>query len=156
MENPYRAVFDKYAGEFSLDPALVDALGWQESSWQTDAFRFEPGFYERYLKNNPAYRDTIPRRISSSYGLLQVMAATARDYGFTGEPEELFKPDIGTKWGCHILSQLIHWSNGDLKQALGAYNAGKGNWRSGVAQRYAQKVLLHYAHFKVLDTKPKL
>lgn len=156
MENPYHALFEKIAQEFSLDPLLVAAVSWQESGWTTDAFRYEPAFYERYLKTNSAYIGAVPRRVAASYGLLQVMAPTARDYGFTGEPEELFVPAIGVKWGCYILSQLIRWADGDVKRALAAYNAGKGGANSAVGQRYAQKVLLHLDRLKVLDKSAKL
>lgn len=151
--NPYRALMEKVAAEFSLDPNLVEAVAHQESAFRTDAFRFEPAFYERYLKHLPEYRDAIPRRVSSSYGLLQVLFATARDYGYIGEPEELFQPAVGIKWGCYILSQLIRWADRDLTKALGAYNGGKGGWSRAVPAAYAQDVLRYY---KALDNSSKV
>lgn len=143
---PYRALIESTARGHGLDPNLVEAVSIAESSGQTDAFRFEPGFFDRYLKNHPTHGKENPRRVSSSYGLMQVMFTTAQQYGFFDEPEELFKPDVGLQFGCLHLKRMLQWANGDVRKALAAYNGGQGNWTGAQPQQYASKVL------KLLDT----
>jgi soluble lytic murein transglycosylase-like protein len=140
---PYRADIEAAAKRHLLDPDLVEALVVVESSGQADAFRFEPAFYERYLEGKPEYRGAIPRRISSSYGLCQVMYPVARELGFKGQPEELFVPATSLEYGCRKLRALIDWSLGNVDAALAAYNGGKvGNRRAPYRnQRYVTKVI---------------
>lgn len=137
----YNALITATATVYGLDPWLVMALAYKESSLHADAFRYEPGFWERYLKNNPAYAEAIPRRVSSSYGLMQVMFPTAVEHGHAGEPEELFVPATNLRFGCAILKSLLAWAEDDETKALGAYNAGKGNATSSTAKAYATDVL---------------
>ncbi len=44
-----------------LQPYLLFLSVIVESAGNTDAFRFEPGFWNRYLKHNPIYRHLNPR-----------------------------------------------------------------------------------------------
>src|SRR3972149_4673874 len=129
------------AARYSLPPRLVEAVVLQESAGHTDAFRFEPAFWRRYLAGKPQYQDAIPRRVSSSYGLMQVMYTTAVERGFTGFPEELFIPENGLEWGCCHLRHLMDWTSKfpvsverQKLSALAAYNGGMG----GNAPRYAE------------------
>jgi soluble lytic murein transglycosylase-like protein len=140
----YRTEIEGAAHEHGLEPDLVEGVVLTESSGRTDAFRYEPGFYERYLKGRPAWKDQIPRRISSSYGLMQVMYTTAVEHGFTGEPEELFIPKRGLDMGCTILAHLMEWSELDPMKALAAYNGGKGM----LPTDYAKKVWKNYEAVK--------
>jgi soluble lytic murein transglycosylase-like protein len=138
-----RAIADA-AAKYGLDADLLEAQVLVESGGNTDAFRFEAGFYDRYLRGKPEWSGLVPRRISSSYGLLQVMYPTAREHGFTGEPEFLFVPAVGLEWGAKHLGGLVEWAEGDIIRALAAYNGGKlGNdappYRN---ESYAQRVLL--------------
>lgn len=135
------------AGKEQVDPALVAAIVAAESSGRTDAFRFEPAFWRRYCLNNPLYSQDTPRRVASSYGLMQVMYPTARERGFPGPPELLFIPEIGLTWGCRHLKLLLEWAQGDTWKAVAAYNGGQGNWDADTPQRYAAKVRsLHAAY----------
>jgi soluble lytic murein transglycosylase-like protein len=142
---PYRALIESTAKGHGLDPNLVEAIVIAESSGQTDAFRFEPAFFDRYLKHHPTHAQANPRRVSSSYGLMQVMFTTAQQYGFFDEPEELFKPSVGLQFGCLHLRRLLRWAEGDTRKALAAYNGGQGNASGAAPQRYASKVLKLYA-----------
>lgn len=137
----YRSLIEQIARQYLVDPNLVEAVVLKESSGETDAFRFESGFYDRYLRTNPDYAGQNPRRVSSSYGLLQVMYPTARQYGFSGPPEFLFVPETGLRFGCQHLAKLLVWADHDLHKALAAYNGGQGNWRAPVPQAYATAVL---------------
>ena len=137
----YRREILRAAEEHRLDANLIEAIVIIESSGQTDAFRFEPGFYVRYLKNDPTYAGQNPRRIASSYGLMQVMYTTAlrHDYPYE-DPEYLFVPTIGLHYGCSELGRLLEWADGDVLKALAAYNGGTGNWLGKAPQEYCKKV----------------
>lgn len=138
----YRAEIEAAASVARLDPDLVEAVIEIESfGGRADAFRFEPDFYDRYLKGKPEWARWLPRRASSSYGLMQVMFPTARGIGFTGEPEELFVPKVNLYWGCKLLAKLLSWAKGNEAKALAAYNGGQGNWKADKPQAYAAKVL---------------
>jgi len=138
---PYRREIQGAAHEHGLDPNLVEAVVICESAGRTDAFRFEPAFYARYLQDRPEWQKQNPRRVASSYGLMQVMYTTAVDNGFTYDaPEYLFIPTVGLDMGCAILADLMEWSDGDVLKALAAYNGGKGGWTGGDPQTYSKKV----------------
>lgn len=79
----------------------------------------------------------------ASFGLLQIMGAVAREQGFVGPYlTELCDPVLNLSLGCAKLADLLLWANGNLTQALCAYNGGKGG--NSVApfrnQAYADRV----------------
>lgn len=124
----YRKEVASAARKHGLDPKVVQAMCLVESSGMTNAYRYEPKFWTRYLEGKPEWKDANPYRVSSSYGLLQVMFVVATELGYAGPPEQLFVPEIGLEWGCRKLKSLLTWSGGNLDQALAAYNGGtKGN-----------------------------
>jgi hypothetical protein len=87
----------------------------------------------------------------SSWGLLQVMGAVAREHGFKGPYlSQLCDPAINLDLGCAYLASLVAWSKGNVAQALAAYNGGKaGNLTAPFRnQRYVDKVLAAQASFK--------
>ena len=53
--------------------------------------------------------------------------------------------DEATNWAVStqayitLMSQLLHWSGGNIQMALAAYNAGQGNWQAGLG--YANQIL---------------
>lgn len=141
----YRAVIEHEAAKHGLDPNLVEAVVIAESNGYTDAFRFEPAFYEHYLKGKAEYIGLNPRRISSSYGLMQCMYSTAKQYGFGEIPELLFIPDVGLQFGCLHLAKLLKQCEGDVRLALASYNGGFGNKQAPTPQLYASRVLKLYA-----------
>ena len=142
-----------------LDPYVVAAVCWQESAFNTDAFRHEPNFWNRYLKLNPKYNQLNPRRVSSSYGLMQVMYPLVHEDDLTDNdalpPEHLFVPEFGLRSGCAHLVKCIKWATANAKGAgadrvlesgFAAYNGGRsmdnapfnGVLRNG---RYAKEVV---------------
>jgi soluble lytic murein transglycosylase-like protein len=137
----YRDLIERVATGYALDPNLVEAVVIAESSGYTDAFRFEPDFYRRYLAAKPEYANQNPRRVSSSYGLMQVMYTTAQQHGYSGLPEGLFVPDVGLRYGCIHLVKMLTWADGEVRKALAAYNGGQGNWKATYPQQYASRVL---------------
>lgn len=153
----YRPLIEGVAARFGLDPLVVAAVCWQESGFSADGFRFEPKFWNRYLKHVPRWSAHNPRRISSSYGLMQVMAVVAIEDGTllaTEPPEVLFTPERGLIAGCTRLLNLSTWayrlplSEADKQLAtLAAYNGGRGAndkppFRNGA---YAREVLAKLA-----------
>lgn len=146
--SPYRDEIETAAAAHALDPDLVAAVVEQESNGWASAFRFEPDFWAKYLKSNPAWKDRNPREVSASYGLMQTMVPVAVEHGFTGEPWELFNPNASLEFGCRVLADLIAWADGNLTKALGAYNAGKGGALTSAGLRYADQVLQRYDRIK--------
>ena len=153
----HRTMIEEAAKKFDLDPKLVAAVCWQESAFNTDGFRFEPAFFNRYLKHKPEYASLNPRRISSSYGLMQVMAVVAIEDGTllaSENPEVLFQPERGLLAGCTRLAKLVKWSKtlpisaeNWIVAVLASYNGGKGSndkppFRNG---KYANEVLAKLA-----------
>lgn len=157
----YKEDIKTVAAIFGLDPRLVAAVCWQESSFNANAFRFEPDFWNRYLKANAKYRHLNPQRVSSSYGLMQVMYCRVHEDKLTDNdalpPEHLFVPEFGLRTGCALLKELLDWAapKADARAskefiALCAYNGGRGgndptkNWplRNG---KYAREVMEKYA-----------
>jgi soluble lytic murein transglycosylase-like protein len=147
MGTEYGPEIRSAALQYGLDPALVTAVVLQESSGRTDAFRFEPGVWG-WFAGNPKAAGLVPRRAASSYGLMQVLFATATDYGFSADPELLFIPRVGLDFGCRHLAELLKWAKGDVAKALAAYNGGKGNADKAQPRRYAAEVLARLGALK--------
>jgi soluble lytic murein transglycosylase-like protein len=128
----------KYAVEFDLNLDLICAVIHVESSGNPWASRFEPAFYEKYIKGKkmkdlPGYFPPIqictPQtenfNRSRSMGLFQVMGNTARLYGYD-RPflDELFDIPTNIYMGCKILADKIKDRQGDTEKGLLAYNGG--------------------------------
>lgn len=157
MQSRYRKEIGVASAQYGLDPLLVEAVVLTESSGNTDAFRFEPNFYNRYLKPMKMFAGQNPRRVSSSYGLLQIMYPVAVERGFPkdAQPEMLFIPEVNLEWGCKHLRMLVDWSNqpefaasseqDKLEAVLASYNGGRGDNKPTQHPKrnasYARKVL---------------
>lgn len=150
----YRTEIEQAAKEHGLDPFVVAGVVLAESGGLTHSYRFEPQFWKRYrLAEQPFYSEQNPRRWSASYGLLQIMATTAREQGHTGLPEDLFQPACGLRFGCKYLKACFEWAAkwqaGDkdtLISALAAYNGGRSSAQkppNPVNAPYALRVLTH-------------
>lgn len=148
------------------DPALVAAVVWQESNGDPWAYNPEPAY--RYLwdvKRRRPFRRPTPAELraktppadfqtlagdpdqewwaqQASWGLMQVMGAVARERGLRAPYLSILcDPVLNLREGTAILASLIHWSGGEISQALAAYNGGRGGWRAAKPQAYAQAVL---------------
>lgn len=151
-----------YARQNGLEPALVAALILTESSGNPHAYRYEDGFYQRYLANQPSKHlglvwdegvtEESERRLRAfSFGLCQIMGQTAREYGFEGPLPELFNTSINIRLGCQILgSHLKHFR--DLDLALSAYNSGRAYVNRHGVTPYAAKVRHQLANASKLIT----
>ena len=161
----YKPLIDAAAEKWQLDPILVAAMCWQESTFNTDGFRFEADFYNRYLKPRPEWVGSNPRRVSSSYGLMQIMFPVAVERGYPKEqaPEGLFVPEVGLEFGNRQLRYMMDKVDAKvpqapgqdrLKAALASYNGG---FQTPATMRpdtraYAESVLRRYATLQV-ETK---
>lgn len=86
------------SARFDLSPALIEALVWQESRWRPDAV-------------SPV----------GARGLAQLMPGTAREMGV--DPDD---PFANLEGGARYLREQIDRFDGNLENALAAYNAGPG------------------------------
>jgi len=125
------------ANEWGLCPDAI-VFGWveQESSWKTYATREEPAFYNRYIKDDYAGRREA-WQLAMSWGLLQVMGATAREMGFEGKylSQLCAEPALGLFFGIKYLRHQKERGDGTWSQALAAYNGGLGGNRTAPYRR---------------------
>lgn len=140
------------AARHGLDPLMVAAIVQQESAWQPWAIRYEPGY--RWLwpsADNPyqpkgVSKDTEAIQQKTSWGLMQVMGAVAREHGyrlpFLGG---LLQPAMGLEFGCLHLSWLRRRFP-KLEDLVSAYNAGRPRLGpGGNLDHYVGPVLQHMA-----------
>lgn len=158
-----------HAARFDLPVALIRAVIEAESAGDAWATRFEPHYrwcwdpFERQpfsVRRADAERAEPPAGFPSyeyssaatewvhqrtSWGLMQVMGAVAREYGLTQPLPTLCRPGRGIEYGCRHLARL---SNRFLDEhgwegVAAAYNAGtprraaNGDW---VNQAYVDKI----------------
>src|SRR5579862_1562443 len=83
------ALAHKAAAAHSLWPELVCAVVEQESAWDPWALRYEPAFFDRYVRPQIARGNLTDeaeaRARAFSWGLMQVMGEVAREQGFKGQ-----------------------------------------------------------------------
>ena len=118
-----------------LDKLLLMAVIEVESAGDPKAYRFEPAFWNTYLKNNEEWSDRDAKEVSASYGLMQLMYTTAWSLGWRGDGPDLYDPVINIKLGAKLLHELMDRitkspdsSIWPIDIALARYNGGfKGN-----------------------------
>lgn len=126
---------------------LLLAVIMQESTGNPFAFRFEPKFFDKYLKGKELEKlgghvPTLCSKITElaargfSWGLMQIMGQTAREFGFDMEfLSALLEPKHNIELGAKILKH--HLNNADsVESALLKYNGG-GN------KKYPEMVFKH-------------
>ncbi len=91
---------DDEAAKAGLDPSFVRRIVGAESNW------------------NPSARSS-----KGALGLMQLMPATAKDYGVT----DLLNPSENVRAGVAHLARLNTKYGGDQTKVAAAYNAGEGN-----------------------------
>ena len=132
----------KHASKYGLDVAMVCAVCEQESDWNPWAVRYEPAFYERYIFAMSSLTATEMRSRAMSWGLMQIMGQTAREFGYEGTfLSELCDPDMGVDVACRKLQKCFE-AHGADENGLLAYNGG-GN------PDYGKQVLARVAKYQV-------
>jgi soluble lytic murein transglycosylase len=109
----YDQIVRGHARNYSLDPALLAAVIYQESKFKADA-----------------------ESKSGAIGLMQLLPDTAKGIalhtgGAAFRVEDLYDPEINVRYGAWYLRHLMR-KYGDERTALAAYNAGQDNvdrWR---------------------------
>jgi hypothetical protein len=77
---------------------------------------------------------------------MMVMPAEASGLSWRPSVEELKQPSVNLRWGTGMLSEIIRESQGELIQALAAYNGGWDQLDISSTERYAHSVLTYYAY----------
>ncbi len=118
-------LIDRYAKRYGLEVALVDAVVRAESAYDAHAVSH-----------------------AGAVGLMQVMPATAADYG-VHSVAALFNPETNVRTGTRHLKRLV--SRYGIGKAVMAYNAGEGALQRhggfvtySETQRYTHRVLTTY------------
>jgi soluble lytic murein transglycosylase len=109
----YETIVRGHARNYSLDPALLAAVIYQESKFKADA-----------------------ESKSGAIGLMQLLPDTAKGIalhtgGSAFRVADLFDPEINVRYGAWYLRHLLR-KYGEERTALAAYNAGQDNvdrWR---------------------------
>jgi soluble lytic murein transglycosylase len=109
----YEQIVRGHADNYSLDPALLAAVIYQESKFKADA-----------------------RSTSGAIGLRQLLPDTAKGIalhtgGSAFRVDDLYDPEINVRYGAWYLRHLLRKYR-DERSALAAYNAGQDNvdrWR---------------------------
>lgn len=122
--------------KYGLKKLLLKAVAIRESSLNERAYRYEPGFWNRYLANNPEWKDKNPAEVSASYGLMQLMYPTAWMLGYRGDGEGLYNPAVNINLGASFIRRLLddvlkgksyetfYWL-APVEIALARYNGGR-------------------------------
>lgn len=158
-------MIDREARTQSLDRDLLAAIVHVESGGDRYAWNPEPKYrYFWNVKTQRPFRHLTAQEIASkippadfptlagdrdqewwaqqaSWGLCQVMGAVARERGMR-DPylTKLMDPETNLAIAAGYLASLLAWADGNVAQAVGAYNAGRGGFNSPAGLRYAAKV----------------
>lgn len=152
MSDPIPLYVDRAARQHGLPIALVRAVVEVESGGNPLSIRYEPGFFDRYvrdLKISPVYPCSLQtERVAraTSWGLMQIMGQKARELGYA-DPylSRLCEPDFGLEYGCRFLAALakLHLDRLGYAGVAAAYNAGsprKNPDGTYVNQPYVEKI----------------
>lgn len=154
-------VFAEVLKVYPCPPAIVLGLIATESAGNPDALRFEPTYpythdVPRFAQIHGWTSETEKTLQMFSYGLMQLMLATARERGFNFHPRLLLQPKTNITWGCHFLYSLFRRYQ-NWMDAISAYNYGHpakkmltGKYKN---QEYVDRVYFHAAGFQ-LDGGP--
>lgn len=121
----YADLLQERALREGLDPALVAAIIWQESTFDAGAVSG-----------------------AGARGLMQVIPPTgrklARSLGLPYRPRDLYDPEVSLSFGTRYLRQMLDAFGGRLERALAAYNAGPHRvvaWTSGKPEMSAEEFI---------------
>lgn len=140
-------IITEIGAKYEVDPDLIAAVIWQESRGRPYAFRYEHGFYNKYIDGKSTQRlggywpklvsENSERRARAiSWGPMQLIGQTAREIGFDKEElTSLCDPREGIEYGTKFLAKKLAETKNEAR-ALLAFNGG-GN------PNYPSEVLLH-------------
>jgi soluble lytic murein transglycosylase-like protein len=127
------------ADAYGVEPALILAHIKQESAFNPKAYREEPTIND------------------ASTGLMQLLLGTAKTLDSNTTEEKLYDPEYNVDLGTRLIAKNLARYNGNLQDAIAAYNAGSARKNSdglysnskGVpnVQRYVDKVYANYLDY---------
>lgn len=150
------------AQQAQIPPELILAIIEVESNGQPYAARINPTYaYTMPQARRPAIcnMDTELYMQRTSWGLMQIMGATARSVGFDGWLPELAEPHVNIQVGVAIIGNLMtrHQKKYGVAGVIAAYNAGSPRVRGDgkfINQGYVDKVMKAMEKYKaVVDEK---
>jgi soluble lytic murein transglycosylase-like protein len=121
---------------FGVEPAVLAAIMHRESEGNQDAIRYEA------------------KKKDYSYGLMQVLSATARWLGFNADNDLLLEPEINIYYGAKYLKNRLNLY-GNMIDAISAYNCGtvdkkSGNYSNqGYVYAVVANVSVYREHFRI-------
>lgn len=138
------------------EAALIEGVPWElvkavcraESSFDQYAMRYEPHY--KWLVGAETITPTERVGQMTSWGLMQVMGAVAREYGFAGYFPRLCEPGVGLHYGMRHLKKFYdkyrNWPD-----SIASYNAGRPVRTDGryVNQPYVDKVLRYWNEYEI-------
>lgn len=138
-----------------VDPCLISAIISVESNGNTYATRYEPNYkyvldIEIHANNNNITSTTELIHQKTSWGLMQVMGAVARELGFNKNLSELSDPYKSVKYGVEHLVKFIDKYN-TIEDAVSSYNAGapyrdeNGEYKN---KKYVDKIMERYDYLR--------
>jgi soluble lytic murein transglycosylase-like protein len=122
-----KTYIEKWATKYEIDPAIVFGIVMKESQGLPWAIRYEPAYKWLFEVNKvkpsicSVYTEEMLQKCS--WGLMQVMGAVFREYGFEGWLTELATDiDRQIQYGTKHLAKKIKKYGVD--RGISAYNAG--------------------------------
>lgn len=103
----------KIASEEGIDPAIALAIAEQESGFNPNA------------RNKSSREDSL--------GMFQINTKAHPDY------KGGYNPEANTRYAVRMIKNLLQKTNGNIPQAMAAYNGGWGGKNSTQAQNYAKQ-----------------
>src|SRR4030042_291430 len=132
-----RAIKKRYGFEHIPDGLTLATIE-TESSFSPDAIREEPAIND------------------ASRGLMQILYGTAKQVGFTGNPDDLFDPEINIRFGTAYQAWLYK-RYGDWNAVIHAYNEGPGNYDKGKrVQTYYGRVFARWTKWDLLLSEQEI
>lgn len=127
---PWREIYEA-SEKWNLDPVLVGAVVQVESNANRFAERQEPNYKWTFSIREYAERlgfdyHTTEKAQGRSFGLMQIMYATALERGFEGYPGELFEVETNLEYGCKHLKLMATKAGSDPEKLYAVYNGGLG------------------------------
>jgi hypothetical protein len=139
------------AQNHEIDWLLIRSIVLKESSGNSFAYRFEPGWRWflhpiKWARRLIMTEKSVRVLQASSIGLMQIMGTVAIEMGMKGHFLELTIPKVGLHFGCLKLKSCMN-RYPKLEEAIASYNAGSARYKLNGKlknQDYVDKVLYFY------------
>lgn len=134
--------------KYRTNPKLIAAIILQESNVNECATRYESHYRwlyrpEFFAKKNNTTEETETIHQKTSWGLMQIMGAVARELGFDSDMVKLCDPAINIRFGVMHLAKLKKRYGSNYNDLISSYNAGSPRKNSSgkyVNQYYVDRV----------------